>query len=454
MRRPLLAALVGLTIAPGTRAQEPVVRARLFAAAPPRTVTLRAVGGPVTLRADDDTRTLAPGVEATLASAARGVRVTMPGWDEEGREVEVTPEGDARLSLASGRTRRSYHGALLIRDDGAALRLVNVLPMEDYVASVVAGEYPFPEVEGVKAQAVLARTYAAQRRGLHGDHDVVDSVMDQVYPGADAETALTRRAAAETRGEVLAYGGGLAEVFYSSSNGGHSANNDEVWGRAPLPYLRARPDPYDAVSPDRSWTTRVEASRLHAALGRRFGGRVTGFSVAERTAEGRALRVRMDGAQRAEVSGQEFRMATIQELGGRLVRSTLFEARREGSEYVFEGRGFGHGVGLSQYGAHGQAQRGRSYRDILAFYFAGTTLAPMDHLATGTPLVADAAPVADTRRPARRLPRTAEDGAHLEEALRQLREQEARGAATPPTPAAAGWTGQPERTGGGRRRAW
>jgi stage II sporulation protein D len=241
------------------------------------------------------------------------------------------------------------------------------------VAAVVAGEYPFEQIEGVKAQAVLARTYALHRHGRLGDHDVVDSVMDQVYPGATAATDLTRRAADETRGEVLSFGGDLAEIYYSSSNGGHTAASETVWGRPPVPYLQARPDPYDE-SPDSRWTARIPARRLHDALSRRFGGRVTAIEIDDRSSDGRVHWIRLRGARRDRVLGQDFRMLTIDAFGGRVVRSTLFDLSRSGDDYVFEGRGWGHGVGMSQYGARAQAREGRSYRDILAFYFDGAEL--------------------------------------------------------------------------------
>jgi stage II sporulation protein D len=368
-----------LLLAAGAAAAQPaedspgVVRVRIFAASSLPSVELRAHEGPVLLRADGRlAATLQPGHRATIRASGGRVAVVGPGVDVLASSVEAVAQTGAFVGIERGATRRRYAGSVRATSSGA-LQLINVVPTEEYVAAVVAGEYPFPEIEGIKAQAVLARTYALHRRGRLGDHDVVDSIMDQVYPGADAATALTREAAAETRGEVLAYDGGIAEVYYSSSNGGHTAFNDAVWGRAPLPYLRGRPDPYDA-SPDSRWTARIAARRVHEALGRRYGGRVTGVRIDSRSADGRVHWMRLEGARRDRILGQDFRMMTIEVFGGRVLRSTLFDMRREGSEYVFEGRGWGHGVGLSQYGARAQAQQGRSYREILDFYFAGAAL--------------------------------------------------------------------------------
>ena len=356
-----------------------VVRVRILAASSVRTATIRAHDGAVLLRGDGRLLgTLEPGETVTVRASGGRIALRGAGIDADAGAVEAAAGQGAFTGVESGNTRRRYAGSVRVTTGSgrsSGLLLVNTVPTEEYVASVVAGEYPFPEIEGIKAQAVLARTYAIHRRGRLGDHDVVDSVMDQVYPGAGAATALTRRAADETRGEVLAYDGAIAEVYYSSSNGGHTAFNDAVWGRSPLPYLRGRPDPYDA-SPDSRWTARISARRLHDALSGRFGGRVSDVEVISRSPDGRAHWMRLHGARRDRVSGQEFRMLTIQALGGRVVRSTLFDMHRAGDEYVFEGRGWGHGVGLSQYGARAQAREGRSYREILSFYFAGATITP------------------------------------------------------------------------------
>ena len=378
LRRLLLLALLPLA-ATAPRAQDAdVIRVRVFASTNAGSGQLLADGAAVVVRADGRVvATLPAGDRVGVRAAAGRVRLDYPGGTVDARLVEALPAPGGRVGVRVGSGHRRYDGAVRVDvDPQAALRLIAHVPIEPYVASVIAGEYPFPEIEGVKAQAVLARTYALQRRGQHGDYDVVDTVMDQVYPGAEAANARTRRAAEETRGEVLSYAGAIAEVYYGSSNGGYTANNEDIWDtRTAVPYLRARPDPYDRVSPDASWRTTVGVDRLHAALGRHFGGTVTGFELLDRGPDGRVRRIRLSGSQSREVNAYEFRMATIRQIGGRIMRSTMFDVRREGSEYVLSGGGWGHGVGLSQYGAHGQAREGRSYREILDFYFAGTTLA-------------------------------------------------------------------------------
>jgi len=377
LRLPLLLVVLVLAGLPAAAQDADVIRVRVLAASTHNSGQIVAESGSVVLKADGRiVATLQSGDRAGIRAAAGRVNLDYPGGTTDVNLVEAIPGPGALVGLRAGNTRRRYDGALRVDADHApGLRFVAYVPIEPYVAAVVAGEYPFPEIEGIKAQAVLARTYALQRRGQYDDHDVVDSVMDQVYPGADGAIARTRRAAEETRGEVLSYAGAIAEVFYGSSNGGYTADNDEIWDRAPIPYLRARPDPYDRVSPDARWTSRIPVDRLHGALSRHFGGTVTGFELLDRSRSGRVGRIRLQGSGRV-VGAYEFRMATIRQIGGRVMKSTMFDIRREGSEYVLTGGGWGHGVGLSQYGAHGQAAEGRDYREILDFYFEGTTLSP------------------------------------------------------------------------------
>ncbi len=377
----------------GETTHDEVVRVRVLERKAPRTATVYAVGGPVQLWVGEALLgTLRTG-EAVTAEAARGrVAVRWLGQTETVGTLRVVPHPGAHLRLRAGPTERAYHGTLRVSADGDGgrdpLRLVNAVWLEDYVASVVASEYPFPEIEGVKAQAVLARTYALKAKGQRGDHDVVDHVGSQVYQGLGSETATTRRAAEATRGEVLTYRGSLVEAVYSSSSGGHTADNESVWSGRPLPYLRGRQDPFDRAAPDHHWTTSVERDRLLRALSKRYGRTVTGIEIGERSREGRARSVRLLGPRPQTVPANGFRITINAAFGSRLLRSTFFSARREGGRYVFEGRGFGHGVGMSQYGAREQARQGYGYRDILAFYFAETRIAR--RTVTGTPLYAEA----------------------------------------------------------------
>ncbi|MEM1117512.1 MAG: SpoIID/LytB domain-containing protein [Bacteroidota bacterium] len=349
---------------------------------------------------------------ATVASAGAPLRVDGLGTVRaavrlgvRGGEVEAASEGrthraptlviaGAGVSVRAGGTERTYLGSLSVRAVRGRLEIVNVVPVEDYVASVVASEYPFTEPAGIEAQAVLARTYALRRAGSRRTYDVDDHTGSQVYRGEGVVTARARRAALATAGEVLTYGGDLAEAPYFSSSGGHTANNEAVWRGAPLPYLRGVPDPTDADSPHHRWTASVPRDVVHQALSRHLGRRVTRLEIGQQSPNGRVVTVRLGGGGTA--SGGDVRTAVNAVRGARTIRSTHFRIRSDGGRYVFEGRGFGHGVGMSQYGARGLARQGLSHRAILAHYFRGTSIARL-----GAPRYATDRPEPEVGEPAR-----------------------------------------------------
>ncbi len=413
-----------LLLVAGTAQAQPTatVRVRLFGTGTPNAVT---VSGPGSVVVDGRPVGRLLG-EARLERGGAGVRLS-GSVQAEGMHVEITPDAGT-LHVVGGRTVVDVRGRLVADAQGGALVVVNHVPMPDYVASVVASEYGFPEIEGVKAQAVLARTYAvrAAQTAASRLYDLDDHQGSQVYRGAGVVTETTRRAVAETRGQILTYAGAPAEALYSSSSGGHTASNESLWGSTPVPYLRGVPDPYDDAAPDHAWRTTADAGRMLGVLSRRYGGTVTGVEIAERSREGRAVRLRLIGSTVPVVSGADFRTAVNSALGWRTVRSTLFTLSREGGQYVFTGGGFGHGVGMSQYGARAQARAGRTYRDILAFYFQGTDL-----------VGGDALPNYASDRPAPRAPAVAASGVALPTSAPVYAPSAPR--AAPPSATAGGW---------------
>jgi stage II sporulation protein D len=373
-------------------AQDATVRVRLLERKAPTTVAVSAEHGPVQLRVGPALLgTLAAGETATVETSGGGVTVRFRAVIETVEQVTFVPRDGADFRLRTGSIDRHYHGALTVSldDRPGRLRLINTVGLEDYVASVVASEYPFREIEGIKAQAVLARTYALKARGKYGDYDLVDHVGSQVYRGIGSETPHARRAAEATHGEILTYRGAPIEAVYSSSSGGHTADNDAVWSGRPLPYLRGRHDPFDHIAPDHEWVTTVGRAELLRALSRRYGTDVTGLTIAETSREGRVRSLRLLGPRPRTFPANDVRLALNDAFGPRLLRSTYFQLHLRGDRYEFHGRGFGHGVGMSQHGAREQARQGYSYRDILAFYFDGTRLAQHDTAGPELPAYAE-----------------------------------------------------------------
>lgn len=336
----------------------------------------------------------------TTRLSVRGNEVVLRRGDDGlyGQSLHLAPASEARWSLAlNDAPPDTYTGGLHVApaENGDGLLLVNSVPLNDYVASVVASEYGFDDQEGAKAMAVVARTYALySAKNYTGNYEHVDGTLSQVYAGVDAVTGTARFAARQTRGEILTYEGSPIQAVYFSSSGGHTASNEYVWkSDTPVPYLRGKEDPYDQNSPHHRWSATVDRAALVDALSDHQGATVEGFLIGDRSPEGRVstLELLVSEGSSVEIDANTFRLVVNEALHEEPLRSTWFDARRVGPAYVFEGRGFGHGVGLSQWGAHAMAQQGMGYREILRFYYTGVRIERMDgvQLAPSLPPVAE-----------------------------------------------------------------
>jgi stage II sporulation protein D len=250
-----------------------------------------------------------------------------------------------------------------------------VEPLEAYVAAVVSREAP-PRFhpEALAALAVAVRTYAAGAAARPRDpaYDVIATLEDQVFDGMDGVAAIFREAADRTRGLVVRYRGELARTVYHSTCGGRTEDAVAVWGKD-IPYLRAQFCDDCADSPVYRWEYRMsdpEARRVAKALGVPPGEDLQ-IDITGRTRTGRASRIRVSSsAVSREVAGAEFRRVA----GYAKVRSLKMEVVRAAGELRFTGEGWGHGVGMCQYGANGMARRGAGFREILARYYPGTEI--------------------------------------------------------------------------------
>ncbi|MBW3658476.1 MAG: SpoIID/LytB domain-containing protein [Actinobacteria bacterium] len=316
-----------------------------------------------------------------------------------GGSVRVEAGAEGVLEVAGD---RRYADTIELRVNGDDLVFINELSMEAYLEGLAEVPARWPE-EALKAQAVAARTYAWNsielgtfgRRGL--GYDICATVACQVFHGRDVveDTFGDRWAAAveATAGEVLTYEGRPILTRYSSSSGGRTQANEEVFPHeGPRPYLKSVEDPYDEVSPFHRWTTRFTREEFDALLsrGESLAAAVPVADASVRSVDGgedQLVVVGRDGT-RAEVGVSAFRFFASDHApsvdpdrfpgpradGGRLpatMPSSRFTIEVTDTEVVIEGRGFGHGVGMSQYGALGQAEAGIGYADILASYYQG-----------------------------------------------------------------------------------
>jgi stage II sporulation protein D len=301
---------------------------------------------------------------------------------------------------------RRYRGELLVYAADRGVVVVNRVAVEDYLRGVVPleiGERTPAERAAVEAQAVAARSYAYTHLGARGSrYDMLATVDDQVYGGVDAERPLTDLAVAATSGLVLRYGGRIASAPYHSTCGGSTAEPSEIWnGENRSAYLRRVSDRipgtdryYCDPSPRFKWTREMDGDAVATALDRylrgRGGsrssvGRVLDVTVESRTPSGRVAVLVIDtdaGAQR--LRGNEIRYA-LRATGGDILNSTYFSVDVGGTNgsngvarVTLRGGGYGHGVGMCQWGAIGRARAGQDVRTILRTYYPGTSVGSVD----------------------------------------------------------------------------
>ena len=275
---------------------------------------------------------------------------------------------------------RRYRGTLRLVARAGGVRVINVLDLESYLRGVVPAEMQASwPAEALKAQAVAARTYTLHHLDGSRDHDVCATVDCQVYRGWDAENPATDAAIAATAGEVLTYEGVFARTFYHADSGGVIASSAEVWG-ADLPYLQAFQDVANA-GPHSVWTARLDPRGVgaHLALVGVQIGTLARLRVLETSLSGRVVRAEVvGGAGRAVLDGATLR-GQLRAWG---LKSTRFVMT---GDLTLRGEGWGHGVGMSQYGARALALAGHSYPQILGFYYPATVLQRLEHQAHARP---------------------------------------------------------------------
>jgi stage II sporulation protein D len=292
--------------------------------------------------------------------------------------VRVTPlDSGARLMV----NQRAYRGIFLIRPSGGgSVSVIEEVGLEEYLNGVlpreVGADWP---VESLKAQAVISRTYvlANIRRSAGKGYDVTSDVFSQVYGGLKDEHSETNAAVRATQGEILLDDAGLPVLtFFHSSCGGRTENVRYVWQEVSHPpeYLDSVKDSYCKDDPFNQWEFNIHAERLQQRL-RRRGFRVgvpTKISAAKRSPSDRISIFLIESSKgRVQVPGNTFRLA----VGADQLRSTFVSTiERRGKTFHFEGKGWGHGVGLCQWGARGRALEGHSYTQIIDAYYPGARL--------------------------------------------------------------------------------
>ena len=319
----------------------------------------------------------------TLRASAAGIE----GAGAPQQELWISPESPAGSLWLQ---QRRYRGRLQLRLEQGRLQAINRLGLESYLPSVVGAEMPAQwPLEALRVQSVAARTYALRQLKPSAPYDLRATVSSQVYRGLESETDSTRQAVQSTRSLVLTYANKLIDAVFFSSSGGFTENSGEIWPRQ-MPYLKSVPD-FDQASPVFRWTKPLDAPTLLSSF-REIGG-ANSIEPLETTSTGRLKRVLVRGPSgELRLDAGELR----QRLG---LRSTFVQFEPPApptnpleqvgewlglnAPLVAVGRGYGHGVGMSQWGAFGLAQQGESFSAILRHYYLGAKLEPYAPLANG-----------------------------------------------------------------------
>ncbi len=271
--------------------------------------------------------------------------------------------------------KKSYDGILHVSpgQTSGEFTLVNQVELEKYVASVVNSEMKFENLEALKAQAVVSRTYAlwSMQRNRKSDYDLTDNELHQVYAGKIPGNSLYAKATNSTKSEILTWNNKLILATYSSTCGGVTNPNESVWKGNSKPYLRSVEDKKScSISPHYHWDYQVDKLQLFQKIDAAFSFKPAGlFIKSEEHNRVKSVRFESANGKILELTGNDFRLFFKKHFGSHSIKSSRFTMEETEHTFKFKGSGMGHGVGLCQYGALGFATNGWEYNKILLFYF-------------------------------------------------------------------------------------
>ncbi len=293
-----------------------------------------------------------------------------------GDSLELRPKDDAMIrDMFTTIDGKKYPGTVKIVLKNQKLIIINLTTADEYLRGVIPSEMPTGwHAEALKAQTIAARTFALKNRKRHAadGYDLCSSTHCQVYNDADSAVESTNAAVDATFGEVLIYNGALINATFHSDSGGMTESASEVWGQA-VPYLTAVED-FELKT--RPWDKKISVAEFVKALGTDIGelrsiklsALEIGRGAEDRSASGRVKFLIAVGSKgTAKVTGVEMRNKFK-------LMSTLFDAKLSDDEILINGYGYGHGVGMSQYGAKNYSEHGIVYKEILLHYYKGAEI--------------------------------------------------------------------------------
>ncbi len=311
-----------------------------------------------------------------LVFDGRGKYFTVNGRRVDGGRCRVATE-NAVMSI----DRRRYRGDVVIHATSGGFDVVNYVPLEEYLYGVVPKEMSHKwSKDALMAQAVASRTYVLYVKNKNRDkpYDVEATTASQVYGGYDAETSASNSAVNATRGQVMTYNGNLIIAYFHANSGGYTEDAKNVWS-AELPYLKGIPDRFSERVPGGSWECFLSFEEVGRRLNK-YGidvGRIRALEPAGVSRSGRTLQLKVVSDKGTYAfKSNNFRI----KIGETKLKSTRFRIRSHGHGFWIRGSGYGHGVGMSQWGANRMAQSGYKYEDILQHYYRGVDIVELSSL--------------------------------------------------------------------------
>lgn len=319
-----------------------------------------------------------PCIATKIVSVKDGIMIRDKVYKVPG--VRLKTEKDSRIYV----DKKLYRGAIdILKKESGRLLIINYVKLEDYLYGVLYHEvsHRWP-MEALKAQAIAARTFALYqaRQNRLQPYDLRSDVYSQVYGGSDFERWSTNMAVNTTKGKVLAYNGEIFPAYYHATCAGRTEDASSLW-KVDLAPLHGVACGFCKESPHYCpWVKEIPLRTLEASLnaaGYRIG-RITLVTVLSSNPSGRVEKMEIKDAAGVSVimTGKEFR----QLVGPNEIRSTNFNCSIRWGSLSVEGRGWGHGVGMCQWGAYGQAKAGKKADEILQYYYPGTTIVRIESL--------------------------------------------------------------------------
>ncbi|MFH1783123.1 MAG: SpoIID/LytB domain-containing protein [Candidatus Omnitrophota bacterium] len=295
--------------------------------------------------------------------------ISVQGLDRKG--IKIMPKERTRVYINN----RQFRGDIdIVKDDKNKLLVINHIDIEEYLYGVLYHEvsHKWP-MEALKAQAITARTYALYQKitTTNKYFDLTSDIYSQVYGGQTSETWRTNQAVNFTRGMVLTYEGKIFPTYFHATCGGYTERAGNVWD-IDLPPLYGRKCEYCSFSPHYTWKKDFLTKDIEDRLKKSgYDIKMSSIKILERDSSGRVSKISIKSDKDEVVlTGNKFRLA----VGPNLIRSSNFTVKLGGKYIFFEGKGWGHGVGMCQWGAYGMSRKGWKVDNILEFYYPGAKI--------------------------------------------------------------------------------